>query len=278
MMRAPTVRPPAVAGLFYPEGRDALARMVDGYLADEPATASLTHPKALVAPHAGYIYSGSIAAHAYRLLAPLRGKIERVVLLGPAHRVYVEGLALPEAGRFATPLGEVELDCHGIDAIAGMKQVVVSGQAHAHEHSLEVHLPFLQRTLGSFRLVPLVVGQATPEQVAQVIETLWGGPETLIVVSSDLSHFMTYEDARRIDASTCRVILALEPRLDPMQACGAMPINGLLLAARRHGLVPELLDLRNSGDTEGDPDRVVGYAAVAFYEPGIHERSYGHEH
>lgn len=270
-------RLPAVAGLFYPGRADELAFEVDKYLSGCAAPTPASTPKALIVPHAGYVYSAPVAAHSYRLLEPAAGRIRRVVMLGPAHRVFVDGLALPEAMRFASPLGEVDLDGAGIDAIIGMAQVTVNDAAHAPEHALEVQLPFLQRVLGSFCLVPLLVGRATPAQVAQVIEMLWGGAETLIVVSSDLSHYLGYEQARRVDAITCRTMLDLDPRLEPMQACGALPINGLLLAARRHGLRAELLDARNSGDTAGDRERVVGYAALAFFDDASAPRERGHE-
>jgi AmmeMemoRadiSam system protein B len=261
------VRPPAVAGLFYPADETALAGEVVRHLAravtEGPAGAP---PKALIVPHAGYVYSGPVAAHAYRLLADVRG-ITRVVLLGPVHHVPVRGLALPEAEAFATPLGEVPVDLAAADAIRGLPQVCVSAAAHAPEHSLEVQLPFLQHQLGAFRLLPLAVGDASPEEVAECLERVWGGPETLIVVSSDLSHYLPYDAARRVDRDTAEAILALkEAAIDHHHACGATPVWGLLLVARRKGLRVEMLDLRNSGDTEGDRDRVVGYGAFAFRE------------
>lgn len=257
-------RPAAVAGLFYPGERAALEHTVRGLLA-HAAAAGAAVPKALIAPHAGYVYSGPIAASAYAQLAPARETIRRVVLLGPAHRVAVRGLALPTAGRFATPLGTVEIDTEAAQALRTLPQVVVSDEAHALEHSLEVHLPFLQTVLAEFRLVPLAVGHVDPATVAAVLEALWGGPETLIVVSSDLSHYLSYDEARRVDQGTCETILALSPDLDHDQACGATPVAALALAARHNGLKPRLLDLRNSGDTAGDRSRVVGYASFAFY-------------
>ncbi len=186
------------------------------------------------------------------------------MLFGPAHRAPVRGLALPSARAFATPFGEVLVDEEAVAHALTLQQVECDDDAHAHEHSLEVQLPFLQRTLENFRIVPFAVGAATPAEVAEVIELLWGGPETLIVVSSDLSHYQRYADARATDRATVDTILALSPELDHDQACGATPINGLLIAARRHRLRPELLDLRNSGDTAGDKSRVVGYASLAF--------------
>jgi AmmeMemoRadiSam system protein B/AmmeMemoRadiSam system protein A len=261
------VRPAAVAGAFYPGAPEALRRTVDELLADARARAhsDVPVPKAIIAPHAGYIYSGPIAATVYARLAPARATIRRVVLLGPAHRVAVRGLALPGAQAFSTPLGSVPVDEQAVQALAGLSQVVVSRDAHALEHSLEVHLPFLQSVLEHFTLVPLVVGRASPDEVAQVIDRLWGGDETLIVVSSDLSHYLTYAQAQATDRSTVRQILGRQPVIDPHQACGAAPVNGLLVAAGRRGLGPRLLDLRNSGDTAGDPSRVVGYASFAFY-------------
>jgi len=223
-------------------------------------------PKALIVPHAGYIYSGSVAAAAYDRLRPARGIVRRVVLLGPCHRVPVRGLALPDAAAFDTPLGRVPIDRAAIESLAGLTQVVVSSAVHAEEHALEVQLPFLQRVLGEFSLVPLAVGAATPSEVAEVIEKLWGGEETLIVVSSDLSHYHAYEEARAIDRGTAQAILELSTDIDHEQACGATPVAGMLLAARRHGLQAELLDLRNSGDTAGGRGRVVGYGAFAFWE------------
>ena len=193
------------------------------------------------------------------------------MLLGPVHRVWVTGLALPRASAFETPLGQVPLDQTGVAAIVDMPQVSVSAAAHAEEHSLEVHLPFLQTVLDDFSLIPLAVGGASPEQVAQVLERLWGGDETLIVVSSDLSHFLSYAEAKQVDTATADAILNLDSHLIGEQACGAYPINGLMLAARRHGLTPHLLDMRNSGDTAGDRNRVVGYGAFAFVE-AEHER------
>jgi len=260
-----TVRPAAVAGMFYPGSAGTLAHDVDAYL--DAAKPLPLRPKALIAPHAGYIYSGPIAATAYALLRPLKGTIKRVVLLGPVHRVWVAGLALPGVDAFRTPLGDIPLDKAAIQAIGGLPQVEVNASAHAQEHSLEVHLPFLQDVLGAFSLVPLAVGGASPAQVAEVLETLWGGPETLIVVSSDLSHYLPYAEARAKDKATVDSMLKLDPHLVGDQACGAHPVNGLLLTAQRKGLTPHLLDLRNSGDTAGDKARVVGYAAVAFTEP-----------
>jgi AmmeMemoRadiSam system protein B len=263
----PSVRPVAVAGSFYPGEASALAAEVAAYLADAAPAAGARVPKAIIAPHAGYMYSGPIAASIYARLAPLRGRVRRVVLAGPAHRVYVRGAAVPASRAFASPLGVVELDT---DAIANLKRlpfVEVSDRAHAMEHSLEVHLPFLQQVLGEFKLVPVVVGDASPEEMAQLFDALWGGDETRIVVSSDLSHYLTYDAARARDRETANAILALDPNLAPEEACGAAPINGLLATARRRALVPELVDLRNSGDTAGDRSRVVGYGAFAFNAP-----------
>jgi hypothetical protein len=263
----PAIRPAAVAGMFYPAHAETLREAVGALLADARAPQPPREPKALIAPHAGYVYSGPIAASAYATLDAARGRVRRVVLLGPAHRVAVRGLALPGADRFATPLGDVEVDAAAVAALRDLPQVTESPAAHALEHSLEVQLPFLQTVLGDFRLVPLAVGHTTPGEVAQVLERLWGGAETLIVVSSDLSHYLPYAAARETDAATLAAMLALEPRLDHHQACGATPVNGLLQMARRRGMQPVLLDARTSGDTAGDRGRVVGYAALAFCEP-----------
>jgi hypothetical protein len=259
------IRPPAVAGMFYPADADELARDIQAYLAAVPAAERAT-PKALIVPHAGYIYSGAVAAHAYARLAPLRQTIRRVVLLGPAHRVPVRGLALPVAEAFATPLGSVSIDTEAARAALKMPQVSASDLAHNLEHSLEVQVPFLQSVLDDYTLLPFAVGAATPTQVAEVLDLLWGGPETLLLISSDLSHFHAYAQAQGIDRSTVDKILAFEASIDHEQACGATPINGLLLCAKRRGMYIELLDLRNSGDTAGDRSRVVGYASFALTE------------
>jgi hypothetical protein len=260
----PTIRPPAVAGMFYPGDQDVLAHDVRAMLAT--AHSSGLNPKALIVPHAGYVYSGTIAASAYAALKHVAPHIRRVVLLGPTHRVAVRGLALPGADAFATPLGTVQMDSAAAQTIAHLPQVVVSPQAHAQEHSLEVQLPFLQTVLADFKLLPLAVGMATAEEVAEVLELLWGGDETLIVISSDLSHYLPYDTARRVDGATAQSVLDLTQGILHEQACGATPINGLLLSARRHHLAPHLLDLRNSGDTAGSRDGVVGYASFAFTE------------
>ena len=265
----PSIRPAAVAGMFYPGTPAVLGAAVRAYLAEaqaaEPAAAL---PKALLVPHAGYVYSGPVAAPAYRRLAAGRHTIRRVVLLGPVHRVPVRGLALPTAEAFATPLGSVAVDPEATRLALAMPQVARNEAAHALEHSLEVQLPFLQTVLEDFRIVPFAVGEASAAEVAAVIELLWGGPETLIVVSSDLSHYHPYTMARQIDRGTADAILALDASLDHEQACGATPINGFALCARRRHLEAELIDLRNSGDTAGDKSRVVGYAAFAYSEPG----------
>jgi len=271
-MPAIRLRGPAVAGLFYPASVAKLSATVSELLASArmPAT-SPSVPKVLIVPHAGYIYSGPIAASAYVLLRPLREKIRRVVLLGPAHRVAVRGLALPEADAFATPLGHVLLDTASMQQLSDLPQVSRNAATHALEHSLEVQLPFLQLLLSDFKLVPMVVGDANRQEVAEVLERLWGGPETLIVISSDLSHYHDYVEATALDTQTCDAIQSLHHDLDHEQACGGTPINGLMEVARRKHLTPYLLDRRNSGDTAGDRDRVVGYAAFAFTEPAHHE-------
>jgi hypothetical protein len=260
-----SVRVPAVAGAFYPGAAATLRAQVAALLAAATPPGQ-QRPKALIAPHAGYVYSGPVAANAYALLAGFRSDYSRVVLLGPAHRAYVRGLALPAADAFATPLGEIALDREAIAAIRHLPQVCISDDAHAHEHSLEVHLPFLQQALAAFTLVPLAVGEASAGEVAEVLGLLWGDERTLIVVSSDLSHYLPYAQARTIDEQTARMVLGMAPQLNHQQACGATPVNGLLLEARGRGLRPQLLDLRNSGDTAGDKSRVVGYASFAFYD------------
>ncbi|HET7597083.1 MAG TPA: AmmeMemoRadiSam system protein B [Burkholderiales bacterium] len=263
------VRPAAVAGLFYPRDRVELRAAVDSLLAAaaEPAS-SAPPPKLIIAPHAGYVYSGPTAASVYALVRSARDRIRRVVLLGPTHRVAVRGLALPDADAFDTPLGAVAIDRDAVAAASRLPQVTVSAPAHAFEHSLEVHLPFLQSILGRFTLVPFAVGDADATEVAQVLDLLWGSLETLIVVSSDLSHYQPYDVAQKIDRHTAEAILALSTGITHDQACGATPVVGANLAAQRRGLRPRLIDLRNSGDTAGDRGRVVGYGAFAYYEGG----------
>jgi hypothetical protein len=260
------VRDAAVAGRFYPGNPIELAATVDHYLAEaKPPPGPV--PKAIIAPHAGYIYSGPVAATAYARLKPAKGTITRVVLLGPCHRVPLRGLALSSAAAFATPLGHVPIDKAAIQTILDLPHVKIFDETHADEHSLEVHLPFLQRTLGPFSLVPLVVGDAEADPVAEVIERLWGGPETLIVVSSDLSHYLPYDRARAIDAKTCRAIETLDTAaIGYDQACGRIPVGGLLALAKRRGLKVSTVDIRNSGDTAGDKSRVVGYGSWLFVE------------
>lgn len=264
------IRPSAVAGTFYPFPKHELASDVNSMLGVAKPGAHPVAPKAIIVPHAGYIYSGPTAAVAYAHLAGARAKIRRVVLLGPVHRVAVRGLALPGVDAFETPLGRVELDQEAIASLAGMRQVVVSAAAHAMEHSLEVQLPFLQTVLDDFKLVPLAVGDATPAEVAAVLDKLWGGEETLIVISSDLSHFLPYYVAQSVDQETVQSILDLRGPISHEQACGGTPINGFLMAAESHHLRSQLLDYRNSGDTAGDKNRVVGYAAFAFMEDDHH--------
>lgn len=253
--------------MFYPSDRCALVAQVDALLGAAAPGALPRAPKLIVVPHAGLIYSGAVAAAAYAALAPWRARFERVVLLGPVHRVALRGIALPDASAFETPLGIVPVDAAARDALAGLPQVVTSGAAHAMEHSLEVQLPFLQRALGAFSVVPLAVGNASAADVASVVQRLWGGDETVVVVSTDLSHYLAYADAQRIDRATADQVLALDAAIDHEQACGATPLAGALIAARGHGLEPRLLDLRNSGDTAGDKRRVVGYGAFAFSAP-----------
>lgn len=259
-----SVRPAAVAGMFYPETAAVLTGDLRRFLDQSSVECSSPPPKALIVPHAGYIYSGSTAAAVYAPLAGRRDTIRRVVLLGPSHRVAIDGLALPSVSGFATPLGVVPLDQETMATLLALPQVTISDAAHALEHSLEVQLPFLQTVLAQFTLVPLVVGRVMPIQVAAVLDRLWGGDETLIVVSSDLSHYLSYAEAIEIDRLTARQIVSLLPRVEHQQACGATPINGLLLAAEKHRLRPRLIGLCNSGDTAGDKRRVVGYGAFTF--------------
>ena len=229
-----SLRPAAVAGMFYPGSAAVLSHDIAQMLS-LTARKQVLRPKAVIVPHAGYIYSGPVAASIYAPLVALRDVVRRVVLLGPTHRFAVNGLALPSATAFATPLGNVPIDKQAVAAIMDLPQVIVSDAAHAQEHSLEVQLPFLQTVFDEFSLLPLAVGHASAEAVCEVLERLWGGDETLIVVSSDLSHYLPYHTARQVDSGTARRILDLDYAIDHEMACGATPINGLLLAARKHG-------------------------------------------
>jgi MEMO1 family protein len=258
-----TVRTPAVAGTFYPRARAELEQTVDDLLAT--ASSGAKPPKAIVAPHAGYMYSGPIAATAYARVAPLRDIVRRVVVLGPSHHVPLPGIAAPAATVMRTPLGDIDVDTDARNAIADLPGVVVDDRPHVDEHSLEVHFPFLQRVLSSFRILPLAVGHAEPGVVAAVLDALWGGPETLFVISTDLSHYEAHDSAVVHDRRTLDAVLrGAEDAIGPYDACGAFPLRGLMAAAPAHELLPELLDHRTSGDTAGTRDRVVGYASLAY--------------
>lgn len=269
------VRPTAVAGSFYPAAPHALRAALAGHLAAASGAGPVCAeraPKLLVVPHAGYVYSGDVAGLGYAALAPWRGRISRVVLLGPVHRVAVRGLAAPTVSAFETPLGQVPLDQAALASLSGLRQVVQADSPHAMEHSLEVQLPFLQTVLGTgFTLVPLAVGDAHPSEVAEVLERLWGGDETLIVISSDLSHYLPYAQAQAADRATVQRILGFATNLRGDEACGAAPLNGALLVAQQRGLTPRLLGMCNSGDAPAKAhagrDRVVGYGAIAFEHP-----------
>ncbi len=257
-------RPPAVAGTFYPASADTLSAQISTCFA-QAASSRRYAPKAIVAPHAGYVYSGPVAATAYQQLHELRETVDQVVLLGPSHRVAFQGIAACSWEAYLTPLGPVPLDLQCTGRLLESGLVTEFDQAHAQEHSLEVQLPFLQQVLEDFRLLPLVVGDADPQQVADVIEAIWDGPQTLIVISSDLSHYHPYQEARVMDHETSAAIERLDYRsIDYQQACGRAPLAGMLLAARHHRLQARTLDLRNSGDTAGDRQRVVGYGAYVF--------------
>ncbi len=257
------IRPPAVAGSFYPADPGQLESFIQSAFGE--CAGAAFNAKALIVPHAGYIYSGEVAVQAYRLLRN-HSKIDRVVLLGPAHHVYLEGLALSSATHFITPLGSVAIATELNREILSLPQVQISDAAHTPEHSLEVQLPFLQQVLGEFRLVPILVGNATAQQTAEVIDKLWGGEETLLVVSSDLSHFHTYREAQEIDRSTSEDICRMSEALAGEQACGCKAINGLMHSAKKYCLNTSELARCNSGDTAGDKGRVVGYGAYALYE------------
>jgi AmmeMemoRadiSam system protein B len=258
------IRQAAVAGMFYPGETQELRRMVNDMLA--AASADNAAPiKAMIVPHAGYIYSGPVAASAYARLKQQADTIERVVLLGPSHRVPFRGLAAPGADTFQTPLGSIDIDTAAVQHVLQLPQVITLSDAHALEHSLEVHLPFLQTVLNDFSLVPLVVGDATAEEVLEVLNALWDGAETLIVISSDLSHYHDYDTAKKLDQHTCAAIEAMQPKnISYDDACGRTPVSGLLLAAKQYHLHVHTLDLRNSGDTAGPRDQVVGYGAWIF--------------
>jgi len=249
--------------MFYPADADELHSMIQDFLAAASANGPI--PKAIIVPHAGYIYSGPVAASAYVRLSPAHDCIRRVVLLGPAHRLPFRGLAASRATAFATPLGNIPLDTACVAQLTALPQVRFLEEAHALEHSLEVQLPFLQEVLDRFSLIPLVVGDATSDEVSEVLELVWDGPATLIVVSSDLSHYLDYETARQRDSVTSRAIESLQPEaVHNEDACGRNPLKGLLRTARSHSLQAHTIDLRNSGDTAGPRDQVVGYGAYVF--------------
>jgi AmmeMemoRadiSam system protein B/AmmeMemoRadiSam system protein A len=267
------IRPAAVAGAFYPSAPAQLQRQIADFFGGSGSAGSGPVPKALIAPHAGYIYSGPVAAAAYARLASARGRITRVVLLGPSHFVGFHGQAASSAEGWQTPLGTVPIDRAVVERLVEEKLVGVLDAAHAREHSLEVQIPFLQQALGGFALVPIVAGDAPPEAVAALLDAVWGGPETLIVISTDLSHYLDYRSCQEIDSRTASAIERFDwDALGPESACGRVPLRGLLAAAKRRSMSIARLDLRNSGDTAGPRDRVVGYGSWALFEPADQER------
>lgn len=260
-----TTRPAAVADMFYPGTSSLLRDEIQSYISK--VTPGTTTPKAIIAPHAGYIYSAAVAAHAYAQLKQARAIIKRVVLLGPCHRVAIKGLAVPDDDFFETPLGKIPLDHISIRRLLDLPQVQVFNPTHKDEHSLEVQLPFLQEVLDDFSIIPLVVGESRVQDVSEVIDFLWGNEETLFVISSDLSHYLGYETAQAIDTQTCHAIESLNSAaIGHENACGRYAINGLLESAKRRNMKVTTLDIRNSGDTAGSKDRVVGYGSWMFEE------------
>ncbi len=250
------IREAAVSGIFYPADPVELRKQIEGFLA-KAVTPNGPSPKAIIVPHAGYIYSGAVAASAYVWLKP--AGTTRVVLLGPSHRVAFLGLAATGAEAYESPLGNIPLELPPAD-------LPLNETAHKLEHSLEVQLPFLQVILDEFTLLPLVVGDASTAEVSKTLTSLWGGPETLIVISTDLSHYHDSRTARKMDQATSDAILALDPDgLGSDSACGRVPVGGLLHLARQKELTIEQVDLRNSGDTAGPKDQVVGYGAYVLY-------------
>lgn len=273
-----SVRPAAVAGLFYPAAADELRAMLDSYLtqarvnligqvsAQQSQAESLDSPrspKVIIVPHAGYIYSGLVAAHAYALIESMAASVSKVLLIGPAHRVYLQGGALPQSQYFETPLGQVRIERRSVEMLEGKPYITVSNLPHQQEHSLEVQLPFLQRCLNQFELIPLLIGESDPHEMAELLEQLWGGEETLVVISTDLSHFHRYVEATNLDRITCQKIVEGQETIFPEQACGSSSLNALMPQLKRHQLRLAQLSYQNSGDTAGDKDRVVGYASFA---------------
>ncbi len=265
MNQTVSIRPTAVAGSFYPKQASELDNMLKKFLSLD--SVKIAAPKAIIAPHAGYIYSGQTAASVYSNIEQVKDKIRRVVLLGPTHRIYVKGIALPNHTHFASPLGNVSIDTQSLKKISKHSFVDYNDEAHAQEHSLEVHIPFLQKVIKNFVLLPILVGDATPEQVTTILKELWGKEETLIVISSDLSHYLNYETASKTDRNTSKLIEKFDyEHIGSQQACGCMPMRGLLKLAQEKNMTIQTIDLRNSGDTAGTNDRVVGYGAYALFE------------
>ncbi|HRQ39838.1 MAG TPA: AmmeMemoRadiSam system protein B [Chloroflexota bacterium] len=259
------IRQPAVAGLFYPADPGRLRGMVQEFLDTAVSSPTPLNPKAIIAPHAGYVYSGPIAGSAFSPWHGQMANVNRIILIGPAHTMAVSGLAGVSVGAFSTPLGEVLVDEEAMETLRPLPQVQIHDGAHGREHCLEVMLPFLQLIAPQAKIVPLVVGQSHGREVAELLEVLWGGPETRIVISSDLSHYNDYHTAQRLDAATAQAIETLQPdKLGSESACGRIAIQGLLYQAQIHHLTAHTIDLRNSGDTAGSHDRVVGYGAFLF--------------
>ena len=270
------IRPPAAAGTFYPRNPDELEASVHHYLnkADSLFEATQQAPKAIIAPHAGYVYSGLTAAAVYNRLYPAREIIKRVIILGPCHRVAINGAALPSTEIFQTPMGEIPIDTKSMESIKHLDCVKTFNETHVNDHCIEVHLPFLQTVIKEFKIVPIIIGEVKPHEVAEILETLWGGPETLILISSDLSHYLDYTQANMLDNQTCKVIERMDfQALGHNQACGRHSIKGLLILAKKKGLLVKTADIRNSGDTAGGKDRVVGYGSWYFDESSMKKQN-----
>ncbi|MCW8331193.1 AmmeMemoRadiSam system protein B [Photobacterium sp. SDRW27] len=260
-----SIRNPAVAGSFYDKSPESLKCQLDSWLGSEPKIED--YIRALIVPHAGYIYSGKVAAQAFRYLKSQADRIHKVILIGPSHRFYFTGCALPSADFFSTPLGKIPIDTESIDKFKNIDDIEVSDQVHAFEHCLEVQLPFLQTCLDQFTLLPILTSNVSPVTVANLIDSLWQDENTLLVISSDLSHYHPYTEAQKIDRNTCTLIESYEPSLSPEQACGSTGINTLLLLAKQRGYQLKRVELKNSGDTAGDKERVVGYVSYLISEP-----------